>query len=257
MFQNLANYLLGSITNPNQGATAEGVEGSSNSIRLTSIETDDNWVLVDRDSEGNSDNSSIDSLEDEDLLDNETVPINNNEELHDKVEPNLPFSLFTRTSSTSSLPCMSNMEESWFLTPPPCFTSAGPIHMETSPLENLLIEHPSMSVYHQHRRYNGPLTAANNGVVRTSSPLSSRNGNAADDDVDDDEDDDLERVEVADVENHGEDERIAIVQQTPRVNNRLQVLQQQQRQCVKNKNAQKVGCFVDCLIEGATSKLLI
>uniref|UniRef100_A0A1A9W4T9 Uncharacterized protein n=1 Tax=Glossina brevipalpis TaxID=37001 RepID=A0A1A9W4T9_9MUSC len=43
------------------------------------------------------------------------------------------------------------MEESWFVTPPPCFTSIGPINMETSPFENLLIEHPSMSVYHSIR----------------------------------------------------------------------------------------------------------
>lgn len=43
-------------------------------------------------------------------------------------------------SPTSILP--NSMEESWFVTPPPCFTSTGPINMETSPLENLLIEHP-------------------------------------------------------------------------------------------------------------------
>ncbi|XP_067093919.1 tumor protein p53-inducible nuclear protein 1 [Osmerus mordax] len=44
-------------------------------------------------------------------------------------------------------PC--SLEESWFVTPPPCFTGRGskPILLETSPLENLLIEHPSMSVY--------------------------------------------------------------------------------------------------------------
>lgn len=41
----------------------------------------------------------------------------------------------------------SALQESWYLTPPPSFTSRGPVHMETSPLENLLIEHPSMSVY--------------------------------------------------------------------------------------------------------------
>ena len=58
----------------------------------------------------------------------------------------LDYHSLTRTSSSSSLPCLS-FEESWFLTPPPCFTSEGPVHMETSPLENLLIEHPSMSVY--------------------------------------------------------------------------------------------------------------
>ncbi|CAJ1063121.1 LOW QUALITY PROTEIN: tumor protein p53-inducible nuclear protein 1 [Xyrichtys novacula] len=45
-----------------------------------------------------------------------------------------------------------SLEESWFVTPPPCFTGRGnkPILLETSPLENLLIEHPSMSVYAHH-----------------------------------------------------------------------------------------------------------
>ncbi|XP_066289600.1 tumor protein p53-inducible nuclear protein 1-like [Branchiostoma lanceolatum] len=43
------------------------------------------------------------------------------------------------------------VEESWFVTPPPCFTAGGqsPVAMETNPMENLLIEHPSMSVYVQ------------------------------------------------------------------------------------------------------------
>lgn len=39
------------------------------------------------------------------------------------------------------------MEGSWFVTPPACFTQACPENVETSPLEDLLIEHPSMSVY--------------------------------------------------------------------------------------------------------------
>lgn len=44
------------------------------------------------------------------------------------------------------------MEESWFITPPPCFTAGGltAVKVETSPMENLLIEHPSMSVYAVH-----------------------------------------------------------------------------------------------------------
>lgn len=44
------------------------------------------------------------------------------------------------------------LEDSWFITPPPCFTAGGrgPVLLETSPLENLLIEHPSMSVYAVH-----------------------------------------------------------------------------------------------------------
>ncbi|XP_048405640.1 tumor protein p53-inducible nuclear protein 1 isoform X1 [Stegostoma tigrinum] len=51
------------------------------------------------------------------------------------------------SSPPQSLPC--TLEESWFVTPPPCFTAEGQddIQVESSPLENLLIEHPSMSVY--------------------------------------------------------------------------------------------------------------
>ncbi|KAM9372023.1 tumor protein p53-inducible nuclear protein 2 isoform 1-T1 [Phaethornis superciliosus] len=44
-------------------------------------------------------------------------------------------------------PCL--MDESWFVTPPPCFTAEepGPGDLGSSPMEDLLIEHPSMSVY--------------------------------------------------------------------------------------------------------------
>ncbi|XP_068275712.1 tumor protein p53-inducible nuclear protein 2 isoform X1 [Nyctibius grandis] len=44
-------------------------------------------------------------------------------------------------------PCL--MDESWFVTPPPCFTAEGPgpSGVGSSPMEDLLIEHPSMSVY--------------------------------------------------------------------------------------------------------------
>ena len=40
-------------------------------------------------------------------------------------------------------------DESWLVTPPACFTLGGssPHRMEENPLENLLIEHSSMSVY--------------------------------------------------------------------------------------------------------------
>lgn len=54
---------------------------------------------------------------------------------------------------SANLPSLypNTMDESWFLTPPSCFSSAS-IQLETSPIENLLIEHPSMSVYHNIRR---------------------------------------------------------------------------------------------------------
>ncbi|KAJ8016309.1 hypothetical protein DPEC_G00005860 [Dallia pectoralis] len=56
------------------------------------------------------------------------------------------------TPSTSSVSPGSSgsergcMDESWFVTPPPCFNAEGAA-AETSPMEDLLIEHPSMSVY--------------------------------------------------------------------------------------------------------------
>ncbi|KAG9332594.1 hypothetical protein JZ751_014692 [Albula glossodonta] len=57
----------------------------------------------------------------------------------------------TPTSPGSRSDCSSGperccMDESWFVTPPPCFTAEGAT-AETSPMEDLLIEHPSMSVY--------------------------------------------------------------------------------------------------------------
>lgn len=61
---------------------------------------------------------------------------------------------------SANLPSLypNTMDESWFLTPPSCFSSTS-IQLETSPIENLLIEHPSMSVYHNiHRK---PLTGFN------------------------------------------------------------------------------------------------
>lgn len=42
----------------------------------------------------------------------------------------------------------SQLGESWIVAPPPCFTGTGNVaELAASPLENLLIEHPSMSVY--------------------------------------------------------------------------------------------------------------
>lgn len=212
MFTNLANYLLGSIVNQNQGAAAEGVEDNS-SIRLTSVEQEDDWVLVDRDSEGNSDTLSVRSLDEGECQESDTdVPA--------------PGEL-TRTSSCSSLPpYTSNMEDSWFITPPPCFTSAGPINMETSPLENLLIEHPSMSVYYNYSGRRHVFVP-----VRTPSPTSSET-----------QQDELQ-VEETEVETG---ERVAVIQnRTPRLN-RLQVLQQQERQNFKSKRAQKAQMKKAC-----------
>lgn len=67
------------------------------------------------------------------------------------------------TFLTANLPALypNSMDESWFLEPPACFSSVSSIQLESSPLENLLIEHPSMSVYCNFRR--GVFNSINNG----------------------------------------------------------------------------------------------
>jgi len=52
------------------------------------------------------------------------------------------------TTSESADSVANGMEESWIVTPPQCFNSKRRNRAEMSPMENLLIEHPSMSIYH-------------------------------------------------------------------------------------------------------------
>jgi len=51
-------------------------------------------------------------------------------------------------------PAVDSMEASWYVTPPACFTDSSSLLSECKPssMENLLLEHPSMSVYHKHER---------------------------------------------------------------------------------------------------------
>ena len=56
------------------------------------------------------------------------------------------------------------LEESWYVTPPPCFEGSGgrvaARLLETNPMEDLLIEHPSMSVYGPRTRRQASLTSS-------------------------------------------------------------------------------------------------
>jgi len=140
----------------------------------------------------------------------------------------------TRTSSSSSLPCLS-FEESWFLTPPPCFTSEGPIHMETSPLENLLIEHPSMSVYQHssstHCFLPHPRHRSGSAGTAPDSPASSLSS----------EETDPPQPHLAEAE-HVMDQTHSMVQVTPRQRRAVYSLhQQQEKQCLQIRSAQKVS----------------
>ena len=78
------------------------------------------------------------------------------------------------------------MEESWFVTPPPCFACKpkGSLNgSQVSKLENLLIEHPSMSVYGPRsekvdRDGASPEQSADNTVALRSSGQARRGGQA-------------------------------------------------------------------------------
>lgn len=225
MFNTLANYLLGYTTEE----PASGQPGSD--VRLTAVIADDDWVLVDRPGLSDTDN---DSDTDGSCGSLESLPEATNHPQTRRRNVNVRQHLLPRTPSTSNLPC-GNIEESWYLTPPPCFTSAGPVHMETSPLENLLIEHPSMSVY-QHTSGTALVAIA---VAAITSPTPSLRG----DDIEEVE----EEEEVAIAIGDGQRLRAAIAERledrravVPR-RDTVDTLQQQERQCLKIKNAQKVS----------------
>ncbi|XP_001368955.1 tumor protein p53-inducible nuclear protein 1 isoform X1 [Monodelphis domestica] len=135
MFQRLNSMFVGEIKN------------SSSKEPEFSEKEDDEWILVDF-----IDTNFSTEVEEEDV--SEESPTN-----HPPVFSCLPASLECLADTSES--CFVQfeacpMEESWFITPPPCFTAGGltTIKVETSPLENLLIEHPSMSVYNSSRNLN-------------------------------------------------------------------------------------------------------
>ncbi|KAM7075098.1 tumor protein p53-inducible nuclear protein 1 isoform 2-T2 [Molossus nigricans] len=119
---------------------------SSNQEPEFSEKEDDEWILVDFIDTC----TGLSAIEDEEEDISEESPTE-----HPSVFSCLPASLecLADTSDSCFLQFEScPMEESWFITPPPCFTAGEltTIKVETSPMENLLIEHPSMSVYAVH-----------------------------------------------------------------------------------------------------------
>ncbi|XP_071784830.1 uncharacterized protein [Asterias amurensis] len=120
MLSGLAEYIFGSAASAEDpSASEDGEQGSRPSSSMQLTYADDDWVLVDV---TNSPKRSRES------------PLN------DVQSGTQPLGIPNRQH---------HMEESWLVTPPPCFTAGGssPHQLATSPMENLLIEHPSMSVY--------------------------------------------------------------------------------------------------------------
>ena len=119
---------------------------------------DDDWILIDMSSDDNKNNNS------EDIDGKELSSIDANyETTTNRVPQSLTTSDAQNDDNTTdhysdtfredniiyfSPNAYEAMEESWFMDPPPCFNSlTHPVNIETTPLENLLIEHPSMSVF--------------------------------------------------------------------------------------------------------------
>ncbi|XP_052559278.1 tumor protein p53-inducible nuclear protein 1 isoform X2 [Tympanuchus pallidicinctus] len=131
MFQRLNNMFMGEI------------DGLSSQEPEFSEKEDDEWILVDF-----IDTCTNCTTEQDDIA--ETSPAGSSPVFTCLPSPleHLPEAGESCFIQFESCP----MEESWFITPPPCFTAGGltAIKVETSPMENLLIEHPSMSVYAVH-----------------------------------------------------------------------------------------------------------
>lgn len=119
----------------------EYLEQFKGNVKFVDLDDDDiDWLLIEKEDEEDSEEEKI-------SLKNSNSPC----------LALVPFkSVFARANDdgenillSSNLPSLysNSMDDSWFLTPPECFSSLSTIQLESSPLENLLIEHPSMSVY--------------------------------------------------------------------------------------------------------------
>ncbi|XP_044280090.1 tumor protein p53-inducible nuclear protein 1 [Varanus komodoensis] len=139
MFQRLNNMFVREINNlPSQEPEFSEKE-EEEWILVDFIDTCSNFSMVEEEEEEEEDDAIC-----------EASPVD-----HSPVFSCLPSTLECLADASESCFIQFDscpMEESWFITPPPCFTAGGltALKVETSPLENLLIEHPSMSVYAVH-----------------------------------------------------------------------------------------------------------
>ena len=173
MFNTLASYLFGGSNSKDSNNNSDLTEASAeathvdlqvdptdnnlNNLNLTTISLDEedesDWLFVERERK----DSVEDSLSDSDSVD-DLLPII--EILSSPVRHRNKFLLRDDGkqlhAAICNLPALfpSSLDDSWLVTPAPCFTSTGPIQIATSPLENLLIEHPRFvqSICQQHKK---------------------------------------------------------------------------------------------------------
>ncbi|XP_042321528.1 tumor protein p53-inducible nuclear protein 1 [Sceloporus undulatus] len=149
MFQRLNNMLMGEINNLPSQEPAFSEKEEEEWILVDFIDTCNNFSMVEEEKEEEEEEEE----EEDGNLHEASSPVD-----HPPVFSCLPTSLEHLSDASESTFVQFDscpMEESWFITPPPCFTAGGlaTLKVETSPLENLLIEHPSMSVYAVHNTH--------------------------------------------------------------------------------------------------------
>ncbi|XP_045110425.1 endochitinase A-like isoform X1 [Portunus trituberculatus] len=116
-------------------------EFTSFNIRATTPtdEEEADWVLVDRAEVGEASCGGVDTIGSATATSSSalTTTVTSRAAISAPVPP---VSLGGEWSEGGTQDC-------WLMTPPPCFTRSQPAPLASSSLENLLIEHPSMSVY--------------------------------------------------------------------------------------------------------------
>lgn len=137
-----ANYVFGTEIESN--SDSENIDIN----QCTEQDIDDDWILIDVYSGEDQKPTNGQELSNTAVFETTTnkVPQNlNAAEAQVKSRHSEEHKEPTGQSGVNGGPAM---EDSWFVTPPPCFNSLShPVIIETTPLENLLIEHPSMSVF--------------------------------------------------------------------------------------------------------------
>jgi hypothetical protein len=169
MFNSLFNSLFGKSKDTNLNCSDDnkssqesdqtyGVKEIDSNVTAILLDEDKDWLFVEKES-GEDDSNSIEwSPKNLQLVPFQSIlshlgSISENDE-----------NCFLSANLPSLYP--SSMDDSWFLTPPECFSSISSIQLESSPLENLLIEHPSMSVYYNFRRgYNNNAIGNRDNVI--------------------------------------------------------------------------------------------
>lgn len=167
MFNSLFNSLFGkskdnnfSDLDENKASSSEcdqtkGQQEIDSNVTAILLEEDKDWLFVEREVAGDDDSTSIEATP----RNLQLVPFKNILSHLGSISENDENNFLS-----ANLPAFypNSMDDSWFLTPPECFSSVSSFQLESSPLENLLIEHPSMSVYNFNFR-RGRMNSLTNG----------------------------------------------------------------------------------------------